>query len=196
MNDRGKTWLSLVFFGSAFFLSPIGMIAGWVAMGFQTGLWIGGITFAVYFLSAAGFMATIKHPSWFTVWLPYLMSILYAILPDFVIGPLDDTAAVLVGSSLTFFLWLKKQPNAPRWIAAPLIGTTAFILAGGFIPGPFDELILSAALAGTALIGGLAAKRRSAAPAADKKKPSSDETTDVPSGTAEEWTYDENGEWG
>ena len=160
MNDRNKTWLSLVFFFSALLFPLAGLLAGWLAIDFKTGLLIGGITFGFYFMIVGLFLTSVKIPSWFAVWLPYLVSIFYTVMPDFVPGPLDDAAAVLIGSILSFFLWIKKQPDTPKWIAIPLISTTAFIILGGFIPGPFDEFIITAILAGTAIIGGYFGSRR------------------------------------
>jgi hypothetical protein len=153
MNDRTKTCLSILFFASMFILPLVGVGIGWIGWDLQTGAIIGLITFAALFLLAGILLTTVQELSWLTVSLPMAVGFIYSLLPDFFPGPIDDTVAFTAGALLTFALWLKKQPDAPKWVIFPLIISSLYTLVGGFIPGPIDELLVTGISAGTAAYG-------------------------------------------
>ena len=88
---------------------------------------------------------------------PLIIGILYAAFPDPVLGPFDDVAMNLGGAVVTFMLWLKKQPNLPRWVILPLLATGVYAAAGYFIPGPLDEAIVALVAVTIAGIGAASA---------------------------------------
>ena len=153
MDDRSKTCLSLLFFSSTLILPLVALAAGWIAVDFQTGATVALITFAFFFLLSGIFLSLVRFPSWFTVSLPFLFGFLYAIIPDFVPGPFDDAAAVVAGAVLSFVLWLKKQPDVPKWVILPLASVGVYVLVGGLIPGPIDELLVAAVAAAVSIYG-------------------------------------------
>jgi hypothetical protein len=104
-------------------------------------------------LLGGGFLAIVKNLSWFTVSLPLIVTTIYTILPDFLPGQIDDTAVMTAGAMLTFVLWLRKQPETPKWIIFPLLMSSLYTLVGDLVPGPVDELIAMAIGSGTSIYG-------------------------------------------
>ena len=151
MSDKTKTCLSVLFFASMFILPLVGLIIGWIGWDFRTGAIVALITFAVFFLLAGILLSTVKELSWIAVSLPCLFGFIYSIVPDFLPGPVDDTIVFAAGALLTFALWLRKQPEAPKWIVFPLLASSLYTLVGSFIPGPVDELLVTAIGTGTAI---------------------------------------------
>lgn len=74
-------------------------------------------------------------------------------MPDFIIGPIDDAAAVAAGAIFSFVLALRKEPETPKWIVFPLFAAGLYTLVGGIIPGPVDELLVDAVSLGIATYG-------------------------------------------
>lgn len=56
---------------------------------------------------------------------------------------------------LTFVLWLRKQPETPKWIIFSLLVASLYTLVGGLIPGPVDELIVTAISGSTSVYGAI-----------------------------------------
>ncbi len=131
----------MVFFAAAATLPLLALAIGWYVQDLETGIQAGLITFGVLFLISALFALLVNSPSWIDVAMPYLMAVVYAILPT-VPGPFDNVVVTGVGGLLTFILWVKKQPDVPKWIVLPLLASAVYALVGGFIPLPFDELIV------------------------------------------------------
>jgi len=154
MNDSEKTRLAIATGAMGILFPVVGLILGWSIKGFKTGLLIAGVLFGVFFLFSLLFLAQVRNPSKFVVALPFLMGALYNILPDALPLGLDDAAAGVLGGLLTFLLWLRRQPNTPRWIVIPLVLAGLYALVGGFIPGPLDELLVFGAAGLTAWLGG------------------------------------------
>lgn len=77
----------------------------------------------------------------------------YSLMPDFLLGPIDDAAAVAGGAILSFSLWLRKQPDTPKWIILPWLAASLYTLVGGLIPGPVDELIVYFISSGVSIYG-------------------------------------------
>lgn len=143
MSDSSKSCLSIIFFTSAFLLPMLGFAGGWAIWDLKTGTEIALIIFGFFFLAAIITLLLVKRPSWLIICLPFVVGFLYTIIPDPLLGPFDDTLMMLIGSVLTFILWKKRQPRVSNWIILPLLGVAAYELIGGFIPGPFDEIVIT-----------------------------------------------------
>lgn len=144
MTDKTKIRLSVFLYVSMFILSVVSLAIGWIGWDFRTGAIAALATFAVCFLLAGLLLATVKDMSWFAVGLPISLGIVYTVLPDFIVGPFDDAAMMTAGALMTFGLWIRKQPDTPKWIVFPLLLSGLYTLVGGFIPGPVDELLVTA----------------------------------------------------
>lgn len=141
-RDRVQTCLSLFLFGAAFVLPLVALSIGWLGWDFRTGAIAGLITFAIMFIISGGLLAMVKMPSWLAVFLPMLLGLIYTILPDFIPMPFDDAAIFTSGALLSFVLWLRKQPDTPRWIILPMLVSSLYALVGGMLPGPIDEMFI------------------------------------------------------
>ena len=153
MTDKTKTCLSVLFFASMFILPIVGLAVGWIGRDFRTGAIIALITLAACFLLAGIFLAAVKELSWIAASLPFLFGFVYTVLPDFIVGPLDDAAVFTAGALVTFGLWARKQPDTPKWLVFPLLVAGLYTLVGSLIPGPVDELLVTAISGGVAIYG-------------------------------------------
>lgn len=153
MMDHTKTRLSLLAYISIFVLPPVGFLIGWVGWDIRTGFLTALIIGVVLFLLGGIFLAGVKNLSWFSGSMPLIGATFYNIMPDFIPSPIDDTVVMVAGAMLTFTLWLRKQPETPKWVIFPLLLASLYTLVGGFIPGPVDELIVTAIAAGSSTVG-------------------------------------------
>ena len=153
MRDQTKNRLSVLAYFSMFVLPPVGFLIGWIGWNIRMGIVTDLILFTVFFLLGGLFLAFVENSSWFSVSLPLIGSTIYTIMPDLLPGPIDDTIVMTAGSLLTFALWLRKQPEAPKWIIFPLLMASLYTLVGSFIPGPVDELFVTAIASGTSIYG-------------------------------------------
>jgi len=144
MSDRARAWMSLVFLVLALLLPLLGLVLGWWRADLKTGSLLALTIFAVNFLVSALMLVSIQHPQRWMVVLPFLLGVLYNVLPDFLPGGLDDAAVMLLCAFLTYVLALRRQPNMPRTPLIPLVIAGLYPLVGGFIPLPFDELLVFA----------------------------------------------------
>ncbi len=71
----------------------------------RTGLIIGGVLFALCFLTAIYFFISVRDWSWF----PAIISGVYAVLPDLIPGPEDDILAIVFGVVLSVILSFLKS---------------------------------------------------------------------------------------
>lgn len=161
MKDQTKTCLSVLAYLSMIIFPAVGFLIGWIGWNIRTGIVTALILFAVFFLLGGGFLASVKNLSWFAVSLPIIGATIYTVLPDFLPGPLDDTIVMAAGAILTFTLWLRKQPETPKWIIFPLLMASLYTLVAGLIPGPVDELIVTAIASGTSIVGALKSGQQS-----------------------------------
>ncbi|MDO8847706.1 MAG: hypothetical protein Q7W51_04895 [Coriobacteriia bacterium] len=144
MTDKIRARLSFLLYASMFVLPGASLAIGWIGWGFRTGVVAALITFVICFLLAGVLLATVKDLSWIAVGLPFALGMTYAALPNFIPTPFDNTAMATAGALMTFGLWVRKQPDTPKWIVFPLLVSALYTLVGGFIAGPVDELIVGA----------------------------------------------------
>ena len=161
MTDQSKTCLSVLAYFSMIIIPAVGFLIGWIGWDIRTGIVTALILAVIFFLLGGVVLASVKNLSWFTVSLPFIGATIYSILPDFLPGPIDDTIVMTAGAMLTFTLWLRKQPETPKWIIFPLLMASLYTLVGGFIPGPVDELIVAAITSGTLIYGALQSGQQS-----------------------------------
>ncbi len=148
MSDKIKTFLALIFFTLGVTVPLIGVATfvasalGWIKVAPWVGIAIAIATLLVFFAIGVALLAGVKDLSWLTVSLPFLFSALYTWIPDLIPFSLDDAAAMTAGAIFSAFLAIRKNPNAPRWIALPLIGAAVYTFFGGALPGPVDEMLV------------------------------------------------------
>ncbi len=142
MSDRIKVWLAIVGFLAALVLPVVALALGWASRDFKTGAIAGGLVFLVLFGVAIWFSLSIARPSLVNAALPFLFSAVYAVVPDVLLGPVDDAAVVTVGGLITAFQWYRSRKNTSGWAVVPFILAGAYTLVGGPILGPLGEIIV------------------------------------------------------
>lgn len=155
MPDQTKTCFSVLAFISMFVLPVVGFLIGWIGWDIRTGILTASILFAVFFLLGGIFLAIVGNLSWVSVSLPLIGATIYSILPNLLPSQIDDTVVMAAGAMLTFVLWLRKQPETPKWIIFPLLMSSLYTLVGGLIPGPVDELFVTAISGGISAYGAI-----------------------------------------
>lgn len=106
MSDRKRIFLGLVFLVIALLGAALVNIIGWSAGEYRFGALAGLAVFVVFAILAAYHF--IKVRDW--AWLPAVAGGLYAVLPDLILGPVDDLGAILFGAALTGFMsWRRKR---------------------------------------------------------------------------------------
>ena len=155
------TRFSVLAYISMIILPPVGFLIGWIGWNIRTGIVVALIFFVIFFFLGSVFLVIVNNLSWFNVSLPLIGATIYTILPDFLPSPLDDTIVMTAGAMFTFTLWLRKQPETPKWIIFPLLMASLYTLVGGFILGPVDELFVTAITSGISIYGNLKSGQQS-----------------------------------
>jgi hypothetical protein len=106
--------------------------------------------FVILLIGSGVLLILIREPSWLLVWLPGALGLIYSLFPFTLPGPIDNGVAFAGGALLTFALWVKKQPDAPRWVIWPILFASLYTFVGGLIPFEVDELLVDLITAGGA----------------------------------------------
>jgi len=152
MEDTTKKSLSCVFYLFASVMPIISFAIGWIGWDIRVGAIVALTTFAIFFILGGIFTSLIKDLSWLSVSLPFVLGILYTILPNLIPLPFDDAIVASAGAIMSFALALKKDDNVPKWIIFPLLLSGLYTLVGEFIPGPVDELFVFAIASGISVV--------------------------------------------
>ncbi|MCA1954779.1 MAG: hypothetical protein LDL12_06470 [Anaerolinea sp.] len=179
ISDRSRTCLSAFFAGATLILPLVALAIGWLGWNFRTGAIAGLITFVVLFLVSGVLLATVRVPSWWTVFAPAVLGLFYTMLPDFIPSALDDAAVFTAGVLLSFTLWMRKQPETPRWVIIPMLAASLYALIGGFLPGPVDEMFVGLVGLGAAYYYGYRLPQQGT-PSADDRSPAAPAQTNMP----------------
>jgi|GEM_PF-1013337 len=127
----------LGFFIPLFLLFPLWFDSGW-----KTALTVCVITFGVLQTIAIISFALIRNLSWIGVATPFLLGVLYSLMPDLLIIPVDHTVVLAAGALFSYYLALRKIPGVPWWVLASMLGAAVYTLIGEIIPTPVDELLV------------------------------------------------------
>jgi hypothetical protein len=128
MSDGWKTCfgfgfliLGLVLAAGSLLAGGIGELAAFfgadsLGIDLRSGFYVALGIFVLLFAAAIGFFISIRNWSW----LPAIAGGIYAVLPDLILGPEDDAAAIAVGvlaSSLLAYLMDRRETR--RTLARP-----------------------------------------------------------------------------
>jgi len=123
MKDSTKSCLGFSALILALGLASVSLLVGGVGelvtqfggnslgINFRTGLIGAFVVFGLLFLTALYFFISVRDWSW----IPAILGGVYAILPDIVLGPQDDVAALTLGvvasAVLNYFMNRRGQPK-------------------------------------------------------------------------------------
>jgi hypothetical protein len=162
LKDRIKTYLSILFFALALILPLIGGAIGWAGWEFKVGVIVAAGIFALCFVLGVLFALLVREPHWFEILMPFVSGMLYSAL-NLIPLPFDDVLVAIAGAVTSYTMALKRYTDAPKWIAAPPLAAAVYTLFGEFIPGPVDELVVSALATIISSVGAAASTRRARA---------------------------------
>ncbi len=148
-----KTLTILAVYLSMMVLPVAAFLVGWIGWDVRIGAAAGLVAFVVCFAVGLAYAFFSRDVSPWLASIPYFFGLMYTLLPDFLPGPLDDLAVALAGSVFTFFIWLRRIPDTPRWIIFPLLLASLYTFLGYLIPTPADEMIVFALGAAAAAFG-------------------------------------------
>lgn len=144
MSDRAKIAFAICFLIAAIVVPVMVLLSVWYYYNFSAGVIWASIVFVLFGTGAIVTLFQVKDLTAFTSSLPYLFATIYAFLPDVIIGPFDDGAILGVGAVLSFILENRRNPNVPKWTFVFPLLALLYIFIGGFLPGPFDEIVVGA----------------------------------------------------
>ena len=154
-TDTRQGCLGVGFFTCSLLLPIPVFVIGWAGWNLKVGFIAASATLAVLFLISMILITTIKDPGWFAVAIPFTLSTLYMIIPDFIIGGFDDTAAMFAGVFGSCVLIFRKLGCIPKRVLFPLAVVAIYPIFGQIIPGAVDE-VLVALMSGIGAAFGLA----------------------------------------
>ena len=171
MQDRIKGYLSILFFILSLILPLISLLAGglqwdWDQSTFVLKEWdwrvsilAAAITFVLCFALGIVFALRVQKPTWLDILMPFVSGIVYSV-SNVIPLPFDDALVVGTGAITSYVMALRRYTAAPRWIIAPPLAAAVYTLLGDFVPGPVDELAVSALAAiVSSVVAGVSARR-------------------------------------
>jgi hypothetical protein len=142
VNNRQKNYLWLFAYAAMLFIPVIAFLIGWIGWDEKKGMIAALVTFTLFFILGGVFLILMKDISPVAASIPFFFGLVYTLLPNFLPGPFDNTAVAVAGALLSLVLWLRRQPDLPRWIIVPVLLSSLYVLVGGLITGVVDELIV------------------------------------------------------
>jgi hypothetical protein len=128
MSDGWKTCFGFGFLILGLGLAVLSLITGGIGelvtflggdslgIDFRLGLYIAAGLFGLLFLASIGFFISIRNWSW----LPAIAGGVYAVVPDLILGPEDDVAAMIVGIAASGLLaYLKSRHGQKTALSRP-----------------------------------------------------------------------------
>lgn len=125
----------------------------WLMWDVRTAGIVGLSVFALLFSLAILNFAFVRRMPWLGVSAPFLLGLLYTVMPDFIPFQLDDAAVVAAGSIFSYYLAARRMKGIPTWVLFSLLGAAVYTLIGQIIPGPVDELFVGLIALGSASSG-------------------------------------------
>jgi hypothetical protein len=152
-TTKGKIIIYLVTYLSMVFFPAVAYYIGWIGWDVRIGVKAALYTFMFWLVSGSAVFYLMENIPMVPAILPFLLGLAYPFLPDYIPGPLEDTAVVAVGALLTFFLWKRRKPATPSWLLAPMLLTAVYTLFGAIIPTMIDEAVVYFLLVGLVIFG-------------------------------------------
>jgi hypothetical protein len=182
MKDRIIAWLAIAFFLAALILPLLSLGAGLVTWDWRTAsfgwskrynLWVGVAAaiaaFALCFAFGLVLALRVDRPIWPEILLPFATGIGYSVL-NIIPLPIDDVIVSVGGALASYGMAAKRYERISRWAMVPALAAALYTIAGEFIVGPVDELLVGAVAAvASSIIAGVSSRqaaRQAAAPAA------------------------------
>ena len=101
MSDKLKVVLAVLLFITAL-AAPFGVLFFVTKeRGLTLGIITAAATFVIFFLLSVLILFRLKDYSWLSASLPYIFGSLYTLLPDAILGSVDDSAMMGLGSVFT-----------------------------------------------------------------------------------------------
>lgn len=136
--------LAFACYGLAFILPLFTSIgSGITTENVQTGIVVGIGTFLIFFTVGTLLLATAPVPSWLMVFSPFLMGLIYAILPITPFMPVDDFLVVAAGGLVSYAIALRTYTDMPKEVIVPILAAALYSIVGDFVPTPVDDLIVN-----------------------------------------------------
>ena len=174
MQDRIKGYLSILFFILALVLPLVSLIAGGIEWDWEQGSFAlkewdwrisvlaAAIAFALCFALGIVFALWVRRPAWIEILLPFVSGIVYSVT-NVIPLPFDDILVAGAGAITSYVLAMRRYTAAPKWIVAPPLVAAGYTLVGEFVPGPVDELAVSALAAiVSSVVAGVSTRRAQA----------------------------------
>jgi hypothetical protein len=109
MSDGAKSCFGVFFLFASVALAFAAFFGGWIGWEFRVGVILGLGAFA-FFLVLAGYMfVTIRDYSWLGVTIPGVLGGLYTIVPDLLLGNVDDIFALVLGAVISGLLYYRRD---------------------------------------------------------------------------------------
>lgn len=143
MSDKLKIILAVILFLTALAAPFVVLYFVTKESGLTWGFAAAAATFVSFFLLSMLLLFRLKDYSWLSASLPYIFGSLYTLMPDTILGSLDDSAMMGLGSLFTTALAFRRNPRTPKWVFLLLFGSALYAFFGGALPGPIDEAIVT-----------------------------------------------------
>jgi len=152
-TTKGKIIIYLVAYVSMAVFPIVAFYIGWIGWDIHTGVKAALFTFMFWLVSGSAVFYLMADIPMIPASLPFLLSLAYPFLPDYIPGSLEDALVVAVGAVLTFILWKRRKSATPSWLLAPMLLTAIYTLFGAIIPTMIDEAVVYILLVSLVIFG-------------------------------------------